>query len=71
MSTKLQKIREMKEEAEAIRALLKACDGGPLKSTANYWHLKLIRAAERLEDAAKRLGDTQNAGRTNTSEAAE
>ena len=68
MSTKLRKIREMKEEAEAIRALLKACDGSKLKSTADYWREKIERGADRLADAARALSERKA---TNTSEAAE
>jgi len=68
MSVTVRKIREMKEEAQAIRALLKACDGSPLKSTANYWRPKMERGADRL---AKAASDLQAREATNTSEAAE
>jgi len=68
MSTKLQKIRELKEEAEAIRALLKACDGSKLKSRADYWRERIVRGADRL---AKAASDLQDREATNTSEAAE
>lgn len=64
----MNKPRELREEAAAIRALLRACDGSSLKSTANYWRFKLERGADRLEEAARVLSKRKA---TNTSEAAE
>lgn len=64
----MSKIREMHEEAQAIRALLSACETSTLKSTANYWRAKIERGANRLEKAARDLQERQA---TNTSEAAE
>jgi len=64
----MSKIREMHEEAQAIRALLSACETSTLKSTANYWRFKLERGADRLEEAARVLSKRKA---TNTSEVAE